>query len=240
MSGLWSALLFLTSVPFPGGRRAGRADLGRAAPWFPLVGLILGALLSLLWWLLAGRLPSLVSGVLVVTAWALLTGGLHLDGLADCCDGLLVSAPRARRMEILRDARLGAFGGAGLTLALMLKLSAVAALRDPRALLLAPLLGRAALVLGGLQRQARPGGMGAQFAGELTRGRAAAALLVAAVAAIAFAWPGVVSLAVALTISLATFALARRRLGGVTGDVLGAACELSEVGVLLVWIARWN
>lgn len=237
MSGLRSALLFLTSIPLSRRGDRARPDLGRAALWFPLVGLILGSLLTLTWWLLKPWLPDLVVGVLVVSAWALLTGGLHLDGLADCCDGLLVSAPRARRLQILRDARLGAFGGVGLTLTLLLKASALATLGDSGGLLLAPVLGRAALVLGGLQPQARGEGMGAQFAAGLRGGRVAAALAVSTMVGLALGWRGLVSLLVALLISLGTFALARRRLGGVTGDVLGAACELCEVGVLLVWVA---
>ena len=124
VSGFWLALGFLTTLParpvpyMPGG-------LGRAAAWFPVVGLLIGVLLLLVQTAAALLLGPAVAAVLVVVLWAVLTGGLHLDGLADCCDGLLVSAPRERRLEIMRDPRVGSFAVTGLVLVLLLKAAAV-------------------------------------------------------------------------------------------------------------------
>src|SRR5216684_378067 len=102
------ALGFLTIWPVRvGATKPG--DLGRAAGWFPLVGLLLGLVLSGAQWLLLRLFPPPLVGGLVVALWAALTGGLHLDGLADCGDGLWVSASPERRLEIMHDARIGAF-----------------------------------------------------------------------------------------------------------------------------------
>src|SRR5712692_4570066 len=127
MDGLLLALGFLTIVPLRiGATQPG--DLGRAAGWFPVVGLLLGVVLSAAQWLLQQLYPPALAGGLVVALWALLTGGLHLDGLADCGDGLLVAATPERRLEMMRDPRLGAFGGLVLILFLILKVTAAAAL----------------------------------------------------------------------------------------------------------------
>ena len=144
MNGFWLALGFLTTLParpvpyVPGG-------LGRAAAWFPVIGLLIGLLLLLVQVTAARLLGPPMAAVLAVAAWAVLTGGLHLDGLADCCDGLLVSAPRERRLEIMRDPRVGSFAVSGLVLALLLKTAAVFSLGTGSAaalgLILAPVLG---------------------------------------------------------------------------------------------------
>src|SRR5690606_5310276 len=113
--------------------------------------------------------PDMLRGVLVVALWAVLTGGLHLDGLADCCDALPAAVSRERRLEILRDPRIGAFGATGPFLFLLLKSSTIAALVSPvPALILAPAWARWLLLLAARQPAARPGGMGAAFAMSLT------------------------------------------------------------------------
>ncbi len=239
---MWLAFGFLTTLPVPNGApRPG--DLGRAAVWFPLVGLVLGALLAG-GWLLFGRLFSpLLAGALVVALWAALTGGLHLDGLADCGDGLLAAATPARRLEIMRDPRLGAFGGLSLILFVMLKVLAVAALPAGDwwvrvvPLLLAPVVGRWLLLLAARQPNARPGGLGADFALGLqprTLWLAGAATLLLTLLG---GGRGLVALALAHGVALLVFRAARARLGGVTGDVFGLTVELAELTVLLTFAA---
>src|SRR5512141_1600694 len=164
MNGLLFALGFLTSIPVrtpapqPG-------DLGRAGVWFPIVGLLLGAILAGAQYALNQVFSPLLSAALLVALWALLTGGLHLDGLADCGDGLLAAVSPERRLEIMRDPRLGTFGGAALILHLLLKTLAVAALSGPAliALGLAPALARWLILIVAAQPSARPGGLGADF-----------------------------------------------------------------------------
>src|SRR5688572_27216434 len=100
------AVGFLTIVPVPAGSPGG---LGRSAVWFPAVGLLLGLMLAAVDAALVRLFPPFLAAAILVALWALLTGGLHLDGLIDSCDALLASAPRERRLEILRDPHRGAF-----------------------------------------------------------------------------------------------------------------------------------
>jgi len=108
LKGFWQATTFLTTIPTPP-QTWESGDLGRAGGAFPLVGLCLGGLLCLAWWGLNIVFPTMITAVLVVMLWAILTGGLHLDGLADCGDGLLATVSTERRLAILKDSRIGAF-----------------------------------------------------------------------------------------------------------------------------------
>ncbi len=239
MSAFWVALGFLTTLPVP--RHALPPDaLRRAGVWFPVVGLLLGALLAAATVGLGLVLPAPVAAVLVTALWVALTGGLHLDGLADCCDGLLPPVARERRLEIMRDPRLGTFGVAGVVLALLLKSTAIATLPPAwPALLLAPLWARWLLLVAAQRPSARPGGMGASMSLAQHPGRlAGAALLPLVVTAIlgGLLWPAVAGAALA---ALGVLGLAQRRLGGVTGDVFGAVVEVSEVVFLCVACVRW-
>lgn len=225
----------LKEAPVPG-------DLGRAAAWYPLVGLVIGGILAGLKWALDLAFPSFLSAGLVVAAWVILTGGLHLDGLADCCDGLLNASSPERRLEIMHDPRLGSFGGVGLALTLLLKMAAVASLPQNMAaggIVLAAVCARFLLLLARWQPMARPGGLGADFTlGLNTKVFAAAAVLPLGVVFFT-GWHGALAAAAAFLTALAVFGLARRRLGGLTGDVLGLLVELSELTALLVFCARW-
>lgn len=226
-----------TPTPRPG-------DLGRAARWFPVTGLALGGLLAGAHLALAALFPPLLTAALTVTLWAALTGGLHLDGLADCGDGLLAAATPERRLEIMRDPRLGAFGGLTLALFLIAKVAAVSALEAGAWLPLALAASSARWLILPMARQplARPGGMAAEFALGLTPATVGLAALVPA----AFALYGLLAeprVLIALTLAHAVAWLiarrARARLGGVTGDVFGLTVELSELAVLLAFAASW-
>lgn len=234
-STLWAAVTFLTTLPAP---TAVLPDgLGRAAGWFPPVGLGIGLLLWCTQRLGEWLFDPWLTGVLVVTAWALLTGGLHLDGLADCFDGLLAPVSRERRLEILRDPRLGSFGAAGLALFLLLKTGA-AARADPVALIIAPAWARWALLVAARQPQARPGGLGASFAAGLTPGILAAGAIVPLLLWSRAPLAGSLALLVTGAALWGMLWLARARLGGVTGDVYGLVVEISELMVLLVFALR--
>jgi len=228
------SLLTVLPVPFQW-LNAGRLP-ARAMAAYPLVGLALGAALTLARVLFQTILPPLVSAALIVVMWAVLTGGLHLDGWADCCDALLATVTRERRLEILRDPRLGSFGVIGLTLLLMVKFATVASLPHLSAtLILAPVLGRWAIVnLAATFPLARPDGMAARFRAGLGRRELTWAALTAALVCGAVGWVGLIAFAGA---AVGTFTFGRwvaPRLGGVTGDVYGATCELVEVVVLVL------
>jgi adenosylcobinamide-GDP ribazoletransferase len=232
------AVAFLTIVPVRGASPGGP---GRAAAWFPLVGLLLGAALAAAQAGLARIFPAVLAAAMLVALWAILTGGLHLDGLSDSCDALAATVPPERRLEILRDPHRGAFGVAGLALFLILKTAALASLRPPAALalLLAPALARwAVLDLCG-RTCARPGGLAFGFAAGAGRHpllRAAPVPL--ALLGIALWFPGARALfAVAAAFLCARFFLivARARLGGVTGDIFGLTIEVAELAVLIIY-----
>lgn len=241
MTRLLLAARYLTVVPLPGSAHAGLAEIGRAAGWFPVVGLALGAVLAVLERLTSWLFPPLLAALLVVTAWKLLTGGLHLDGLADCLDGLTGGDP-AHRLAIMHDSRIGAFGVIGLILFLFLEIAAVAELPSSvrwRALLLAPAIGRATpALLGRLYPAARPDGHGAAFCagvGPLVAPLTAAFALAVSVAV--FGVLGIVVLAIAFLATLGVASLIARGLGGITGDVLGAGVEAAELAALLTVVA---
>ncbi len=238
MTSLVLAIRFLTVVPVPGREGTDPGALGRAAWWFPPIGLVLGLVLAAADYGLSRLFPPLVTALLVVSLWKLLTGGLHLDGLADCLDGLAGRDP-AHRLAIMRDSRIGVFGALGLVLVVLLACGALTELpvaaRGP-ALLLAPTVGRLApLVVGVIMRPATPSrGSGAAFINALPGWaplvHTTAVLVLGALVLGPFGLAVVIAgLGIAL---LATWALAHG-LGGATGDVLGAGVELAELGVLL-------
>lgn len=233
----WSAVTFLTTLPAPRFAWPERG-LGASAVWFPWVGLLLGALLWGVQAAAATVFAPLVTGLLVVIAWAALTGGLHLDGLADCGDGLLASVSRERRLEILRDPRLGAFGAVTLLLALMLKV-ALAGSVSGLALLLAPVWARWLLLVAARQPQARPDGLAASFAAGLSPRALALAVLAPLLLVVVGGapWTALRAMSAAAVVAILAVRLAQARLGGVTGDVLGMVVELSEIAVLLTFAA---
>jgi len=245
VSGLLAAARYLTLVPFPGRDHAPMEALGRSAVWFPIVGIGLGVVLALVDRLTSRLFPPLLAALLTVTVWKLVTGGLHLDGLADCLDGLVGRDPE-HRLAIMRDSRIGAFGAMGLILFLMLEIVALAELAPAvrgRALLAAPVIARATpAVLARLFRPARPDGQGAAFHVGVRASAVALGLAIALVAAtLSLGWLGVATAAAGLLAAVALAAFVARRLGGITGDVLGAAVELAELAVLLTvtaWASR--
>jgi adenosylcobinamide-GDP ribazoletransferase len=268
-AGLALAVEFLTVLPVR--RRAREAATGeppnmaRALPWFPLVGALLGLALVALDWALAFVFPLGVRAVALLAFDALVTGMLHLDGFVDCCDALLGTRTIERRLEILRDSRVGAYGALGGALLLIAKfvvLSALVGPARPLALFAAPILGRWAMVYAVTRYPyARTAGAGAPF-----RSRRVGHLLVASLLTLAllifgaiivgsrviglgasFALAGLL-LVVALLVALGWLVWASRRLGGgLTGDTYGAACVLVELGVIVltppmallaVWLIR--
>jgi adenosylcobinamide-GDP ribazoletransferase len=243
VSGILAACRYLTIVPLPGRTHAPLEALGRSAAWFPVVGLALGLALALVDRLTSWLFPPLLSALLTVTAWKLLTGGLHLDGLADCLDGLVGRDPE-HRLAIMRDSRIGAFGAVGLILFLMLEIVALAELSSGirvRALIAAPVIARATpALLGRLFRPARPDGQGAAFHAGLPASAAPLGIGIALVVTLlVLEGLGIVAVAIGLLAAVALAAFVARRLGGLTGDVIGACVEAAELAVLLT-VSAWT
>ena len=210
-------------------------DSGRASIWYPFVGLVIGAVTWLAWRGATYAFPPLVAGTLALVVWVVLTGGLHLDGLADCCDGLLASTSVERRLEIMKDPRLGAFGVIGLILVLLLKAAALTS-GSGLGILLAAALARWCILPAGLLSQARPSGMGADFAQGFRRSFLFWGALLPLTIAILLGTRGVFSALAGLGAAAFVMWLATSRIGGVTGDVFGMLVELVETVVLIVFL----
>jgi len=230
----WIALQFLSSLPVSLPGMPSPRDMGRSLLWYPLVGLLFGLLLWLASHLLQGT-PAPLHAALLLALWVLLSGALHLDGLADSADAWLGGfGDRERTLQIMKDPRSGPIAVVTLVLVLLLKFCALWVLVEQGVgaqLLLAPLIGRAAMLglfLG--TPYVRPGGLGQALAEHLPRRAAGWVLLGCALLGLLLGGWSVV-------LALVLFAWLRhlmcRRLGGTTGDTAGALLELLEVAVLL-------
>jgi adenosylcobinamide-GDP ribazoletransferase len=236
------ALAFLTRLP-GGAHPSGAEPLTRAVGWFPAVGLLIGTLAALFHGVLlhAGPrplAPPLAAAALTLAFTAIVTGGFHEDGLADSFDALAGGRTPEQRLAILDDSRHGTFGVLALVLVTLVKASALAELSGwdaALALVAAHGSGRAgAVVLMGVAPLARPDGLGADYGGRLSRWTSAGALLVG----VGVLWAAFgadvwwVTLVVAAGVgSIGLWAC--RRIGGVTGDLLGAAVQVAECLILL-------
>nr|WP_246325288.1 adenosylcobinamide-GDP ribazoletransferase [Dissulfurirhabdus thermomarina] len=221
---------------------AGAADLRRSLAFFPAVGLLLGGLLAGFDWAARGLWPSPVVGAMEAAWLALLTRGLHMDGLADTADGLASGFDAARSLEVMRDSRSGALGVLAVVLVLLLKATGLAALSAGGAatgfFCLVPCLARWGInVLGALSPYARPGeGLGRAFTGAgAARALPAAGLTALGAAYLLGGAAGLAAFAGVTVLSAAAAAWFRHRLGGVTGDVLGAHAEVTEVVLVLLF-----
>ena len=241
---LVTALTFLTRLPLPLPEGDPPPDLARATRAMPLAGALIGLGGAAIYWLSGalGLTPA-IAGLLAVAATLLVTGALHEDGLADSADGLFAGAEPARRLEIMRDSRTGAFGAVALILSVGLRAAALAALAAPgpaaAALIAAHALARALPpAVMAWAPLARDDGLAAA-AGQAETGHAWAALgLGAAIALLLLGFTaGLAALLVAGLVGFAGFRLARARIGGYTGDILGAIEQLGEIAVLLAAVA---
>ncbi|TPE46613.1 adenosylcobinamide-GDP ribazoletransferase [Amaricoccus solimangrovi] len=239
----WASFLlacqFLTRLPIPARWDAGR--MAAAPRWYPAAGLVVGALAAAAYGLAALRFGSGLAALAALGAGMLVTGCLHEDGFADVCDGIGGGASRERALEIMRDSRLGTYGVAGLALMLLARWQALAELRPaliPLALLAGHAASRASCVAamaGGTY--ARAAGAAASVAGGVGWRSVAVAALIAAAPVLALlilapvaALAGVAALALA---HLATRLWYGRRLGGYTGDCLGAVQQTGELAFYL-------
>jgi adenosylcobinamide-GDP ribazoletransferase len=230
---------FLTRLPLHRLASVETGLLARSMRGFPIVGIVVG-LIGWAVFALAARLglPEAATALLALAATVLVTGGLHEDGLADTADGFGGGADRERKLIIMRDSRSGAFGVMALVFSIGLRGAALAALTVAAvgpALIAAHAVSRAAMPL--LMRflePARPDGLGAS-AGQPDDAAQAWCLGIAIVVALLCLGPsrGIVALIVTALAVAALGALARRQIGGHTGDVLGAAQQVGEITVLL-------
>ncbi len=244
---LVAAVRFLSVLPMPGSTQlfdnyevAPRLVVGCA--YFPLVGLLLACLLWLLVLVLTPLVPQLALAALLVVALVILTGGLHLDGLMDSCDGLFGGDTRERKLEIMRDSRVGSFGVLGGACILLLKFALFASVRVhalPLALLLVLPSARWAVVLAlRVFPSARPTGLGAAFHQAVTtEGLVLASIIALAIVLVAGQFIGLIVLVAVTITTLALGFWITRSIGGLTGDNYGAIEEVAEVVALLVLLS---
>jgi adenosylcobinamide-GDP ribazoletransferase len=244
------ALSLFTVIPAWGGAELGEGEAATAVLWLPAVGLLLGGLgAGVMLGVVAGGTSGprrLLGAALAVALLALLTGGLHLDGLADTADGLGSRRPAQQALDIMRRSDVGPMGVAALVLVLLIQVAALAAV--PRvslaaaALALAAVTSRVAVVLATGSPAARPGGFGALVAGQTTLAdrELTVALFGCAVTAAGLAaggWGlatrGMIATLAGLLAGGVLQLVTRRRLGGMTGDVFGAIVEVSTTTVLV-------
>lgn len=236
MRSLAVAIGFLTRIPMPARAFEDATARARSLAWYPLVGALLGGVLVAIAWLLRDT-PAFLRAALILAAWVVLTGAMHLDGLADSADAWVGGiGDRTRTLAIMKDPASGPMGVIAIVLVLLLKFAALASLPAPAwpVPLLAPLLARAALVALFLTTPyVRPGGLG----DDLQRAPRVACVivLVASIACCAVArWRGGLMLLATVLVFAWWRHACMRRLDGCTGDTAGALVEMVEAVVLVV------
>jgi adenosylcobinamide-GDP ribazoletransferase len=241
---LHSAVMFFTRIPLPSLADYDPADLQRSSAYFPLIGWLVGGAAALVWWGAARIWPPAVASGLSLAATLLLTGAFHEDGLADLCDGFGSGAPRERVLEIMRDSRIGAFGVIGIAVTLALKWQAVAALPlqpvwlAPALLFAAHAVSRGAsgtlmttLAYVSEQGKAKP-------LATALRGWRLTLSLVFALAPLLLLPPRFWWTLFAVAAARGAMArLCTRRIGGYTGDCLGATQQVCEAAFYLCALA---
>lgn len=237
------AAAFLTRLPIRQQELVGPSALARAARCFPPVGLGIGLIAGVVYAIsIEFALPPLLAAVLAVAAAILVTGALHEDGLADTADGFGGGNDREAKLRIMRDSRIGTYGVIALVLVLAAQIAALSALADSdavaAALIVCHAASRALLVpVMHLEPPARSDGL-AVSAGRPSSATTLWALGIAGVAALIFAgFDGIVASLIGAGVAWAVVWLARRQIGGVTGDVLGSVQQVTALAMLLALVA---
>lgn len=239
LGSFWTAWHFLTVIPLPVKVPFEAGRMGASALFFPIVGLILGAILLLFDAALLPLFPRPVVNLFLLLVLALITGGIHLDGFADTVDGLAGGATPRERLEIMRDGRIGALAVVGLFFLLMFKFLALNALAGEirwRGLLAFPFFGRSMMIPAAyFSVYPRPEGLGRSFVGKVPLASGSAAMAIFFLGALfLFELNGLAMAALLLAASLGAVRWMARKIGGITGDHLGAIGEGAEVLFLIL------
>jgi adenosylcobinamide-GDP ribazoletransferase len=241
---LLAAIQFLTITPLPSSFVCGEKELKRSVLFFPVVGLLIGGLLALLDIGVLRVLPPLLAGTIMVVLMMAVSGCFHMDGLADTADGFLSARPKERILEIMKDSRVGSMGVVAIVSIIILKVASLASIPSRHhwpIVFLMPFAGRCALILGmATAAYARAqGGLVSAF-GKPHWLVTTFALL--SLAGISWGVAGILGLVAVGMAMLSTVMLSfwcKRKIGGFTGDTLGAACEIAEMIPALV-AASWS
>jgi adenosylcobinamide-GDP ribazoletransferase len=239
-----TALAFLTRIPVRHASCTPEA-IGRSASVFPLVGALVGTVAVMVLWTVRQVLPATLTAMVVVLSGIVLTGALHLDGLADVADGFGGGRTRDDVLRIMRDHQIGTYGAIALIMALLFQVAAIASLieRDAagRFLVIAPVASRWAMVLLGrrLPYARADAGLGRALTDHVRdRDVWESTALVLLITTLLGGWSGIVSLVVTLALTAGVGFVCWRRIGGVTGDALGANAVLCETMILIAAVAQ--
>ena len=228
---------FLTVFPVPQRKEWSDLDFGWSAVFFPLTGALIGALAGFAYGLLSDLLAKPAAAFLAMILWILLSGGLHWDGLADCMDGFGCSASPEKRLEIMKDSRLGTFGALGIFCSLILKWLGILYFphtgQEPLYFALAGASARWAMLFLISLPLVNPNGLAAMLRKHCPRLIPLYALPVPLILALCCRPFGILYPVIDLLLTGLVALLAKRKIGGVNGDVLGFSIELSEIVLLL-------
>lgn len=236
------AFAFLTRVPIRGGVH----EINRIAPWFPLVGVVVGLVVGLIHLGLSEVTAAAAAAATAVAVGVAVTGAFHEDGLGDMADGFGGGWNPEQRLEIMKDSRLGTYGVMAIAVTLLIRVTALSELDGLAMVALVVtvhLLSRTwAMLVLGFARPARVGGLAAEAAVGGSRSRLGLVAVAWIVLAVVLVGPGRAALvgSLGLLAAGATTALAYRKIGGVTGDVLGAVQQMAEAAGLLAATFAWG
>jgi adenosylcobinamide-GDP ribazoletransferase len=235
-----AAFQFLLVTPAIIKRSFSDQELGRSVGFFPLVGAFLGLVLASTNGLLGFILPDFVRAAIVLGFWVLLTGALHLDGFLDACDGMFGGFSPENRLRIMRDEQIGAFAFAGGMILMLVKISAIASIKPSSlALILAPVLGRWAMSIAVVAfPYARQEGLGRVIKDHTGKAQAVIATVITLIIVVGLGFYAsglliTLSVAAAVIASYICIRFSLSRLPGLTGDLYGAICEVTETCVLI-------
>lgn len=235
-----AALTFLTIIPLPR-RYTDNADFSKCEKYFPLIGLLIGLILVAAYSIYMLIFPPLISATLTVFTLIKITGGLHMDGLSDMADAFLSHRDKEKTMEIMKDSRIGSMGALAQSGVILLKIAAVYELSSLTlgGLLLAPVVGRSAILLvSNSTPHARTNGLGNLVNPSKNKSLLIYSILTSLIlAALSLGWRGIICTIISLVTAVIISKISIRKIGGFTGDILGATCEICEMLTLLMLTA---
>ena len=249
MKSLLAAVQFLTVIPFPKSFVSGEKDLEKCVTFFPVVGLLIGLIIAAIDHIIGFILPPFPASVITVIALIGISGGLHMDGLADTADGFFSARPRDKMLEIMKDSRTGVMGVIAVVFLILLKISLLLSLSLPfrfGIIMLMPIAGRCSLVImmTALPYVRSEGGLATAFGG----GKSWLNVLWVSAFLVAAGWiaahgVGLLACLSSLIMAVLFAVYCFRKIGGYTGDTLGALCEITEIVpalVAVIWSVTLN
>ena len=238
------ALQFLTILPLNIKGKIEEKDFGRSLIYYPIVGLLIGLFLAGIAYISA-FLPPLVTSVLILVAWMVITGGIHLDGFADTCDGFYGNRPKEDILKIMRDSRIGTMGAAGVVMLLLIKFATLSSIRSEdlwKVLIITVVFARWSQVLVcSTSKYARDEGKAKYFIEYAKKSD----MFIGALFTLLLNWllmgvKGVILFVILLAVIFLFIQYAKRKIGGMTGDTIGAANEIAEAAALLFSLILLN